>query len=124
MGNQPLKGWARFAAAWRNSRAGFRDLWSDEEAFRLECILLLLSIPAAFWIAPTFLMAAVLIGAVFFILIIEVLNSSIENVVDRIGPERHENSRKAKDMGSLAVLMASLLAGLLWLTAIWQALTT
>jgi diacylglycerol kinase (ATP) len=121
MGNQPLKGMARIAAALRNSLVGFRDVWTDEEAFRIECVLLVLSIPAALWIAPTLVHAALLIGSVLFIMIVEVLNSAIENVVDRIGPERHELSRKAKDMGSLAVLLATLLAGLLWIATLAQA---
>ncbi|MEM7596867.1 MAG: diacylglycerol kinase [Pseudomonadota bacterium] len=124
MANQPLKGMARLAAAWRNSRAGFRDAWQGEEAFRQEVILFLLSIPAAFLIGATVFQTALLIVSMVLLLIVEILNSAIESVVDRIGPERHELSRKAKDMGSLAVLMAMLLAGILWLAAIWQALTT
>lgn len=122
MANQPLKGWARLKAAYVNSRAGFRDAWDGEEAFRMECILLVLSIPAAILIAPNMLVAALLIASVLFIIIVEVINTAIENVVDRIGPERHEMSRKAKDMGSLAVLLAAALAGLIWLGALWQAL--
>lgn len=120
MANQPLKGWARLAAAYHNSRAGFRDAWEGEEAFRIECIVLLLSIPAAIWVAPNLLQAALLIASVLFILIVEVLNSAIENVVDRIGSEHHELSRKAKDMGSLAVLLAACLTGVIWAAAIWQ----
>ncbi|MEM8617824.1 MAG: diacylglycerol kinase [Pseudomonadota bacterium] len=124
MTNQPLKGWARLVAAYHNSRAGFADAWQGEEAFRLELIVLLLSIPAAFWLAPNIFHAALLIASVLLILIVEVLNSAIENVVDRIGEERHELSRKAKDMGSLAVLLAAVLAGLLWLATVLQTFTT
>ena len=120
MANQPLKGLARLKAAYRNSCNGFRDAWTGEEAVRLECMAFLVSIPAAVWIAPDLFTAALLIGSVLFILIVEILNSAIENVVDRIGPERHELSRKAKDMGSLAVLLAALLAGLLWIAAFYQ----
>ena len=120
MANQPLKGWARLVAAYHNSIAGFRDAWQGEEAFRIECILFLISIPAALWVAPSILHAALLIASVLFILIVEVLNTAIENVVDRIGPERHDLSRKAKDLGSLAVLLAALMAGMVWLATIIQ----
>ncbi len=122
MGNQPLKGFARLVAAYRNSKAGFRDAWSDEEAFRYEVVALALSMPLAWLVAGSAFQWALLVASVLFIVIIEVLNSAIENVVDRIGPERHENARKAKDMGSLAVLLACGLAGIVWASAIWQAL--
>ncbi|NNK16366.1 MAG: diacylglycerol kinase [Sulfitobacter sp.] len=120
MANQPLKGIARLAAAWRNSRAGFRDIWRGEEAFRLEMAVWIISVPVAFVLADGVFQAAVLIAAGLLLLIVEVLNSAIEAVVDRIGAERHDLSRMAKDLGSLAVLLASLLLGLLWLAALWQ----
>ncbi|MGJ8616771.1 MAG: diacylglycerol kinase [Sulfitobacter sp.] len=118
MGNQPLKGMARMVAAWRNSMVGLRDIWRGEEAFRIEAILCAVSVPVAFWIGEDFLEAALLIAAGLFLIIIEVINSAIEATIDRIGPERHELSRLAKDLGSLAVLLASVLLGLLWLAAI------
>ena len=114
MGNQPLKGWDRLVAAAHNSKAGFQDVWKGDEAFRIEIIVLLISIPVAFWVAPNLFATAVLIAAVLLVVIVEVLNSAIEAVVDRIGPERHELSRMAKDLGSLAVLLATILAGILW----------
>lgn len=118
MGNQPLKGVARLKAAYRNSQVGFRDVWRGEEAFRLECILLLISIPLAFWVADTLFSAALLIVSVLLVLIVEVINSAIEAVVDRIGPERHDLSRMAKDLGSLAVLLTMFVPGLLWCAAL------
>ncbi len=120
MANQPLKGKARFIAAWHNSRAGLRDIWQGEEAFRIEMILFVVSVPVALVIAENAFQAALLIAAGLLLLIVEVLNSAIEAVVDRIGPERHELSRMAKDLGSLAVLLASVLLGVLWLAALWQ----
>lgn len=123
MGNQPLKGFARLRAAFRNSVTGFGDVWRGEEAFRLEVIALLLSIPAAFWLGDSILATALLILSVLLVLIVEVLNSAIEAVVDRIGPERHDLSRMAKDLGSLAVLLAMLIPGILWLTALYAKLT-
>lgn len=97
---------------------GLRDIWRGEEAFRIEAILCAVSVPVAFWIGEDFLEAALLIAAGLFLIIIEVINSAIEATIDRIGPERHELSRLAKDLGSLAVLLASVLLGLLWLAAI------
>lgn len=122
MGNQPLKGVARLVAAFRNSVAGFGDVWRGEEAFRLEVVIFLLSIPAAFWLGDSTFSIAVLIVSVLLVLIVEVLNSAIEAVVDRIGPERHELSRMAKDLGSLAVLLAMLIPGILWLAALYAKL--
>ena len=114
MANQTLKGQARITAAWRNSRAGFRDIWRDEEAFRLECIVFLLSIPLAVWLGQSAAATGLLIVSGAFVLIVEVLNSAIEAAIDRIGPERHDLSRRAKDLGSLAVLMAAFVPAIAW----------
>ena len=121
MANQPLKGVPRLKAALGNSIQGFRDIWRSEEAFRLECIALILSLPLAFLVTDGVFQAAILIASLLFLLIIEVLNSAIEAVVDRIGAERHELSRMAKDYGSLAVFLAMALAGLLWAAALFGA---
>ena len=123
MGNQPLKGLARLNAAFWNSKTGFCDVWRGEEAFRLEFIIFLISVPAAFWISDGVFMAGLLIASVLLVLIVEVINSAIEAVVDRIGPERHDLSRMAKDLGSLAVLLAMFVPGILWLCALYAKLT-
>ena len=120
MEKKKLSGLPRLAAASRNSLAGFRDAWRGEEAFRIEFTLFLLSIPAAIWIARDALHVALLIGSVLLILIVEVRNTAIEAAIDRIGPERHELSRMAKDMGSLAVALSALVPGLLWLAALYE----
>ena len=117
-----LRGVARLRAAFRNSLAGLRDIWRGEEAFRIEAVILVPSIPAAFWLGESALSVAALIVSVLMLLIVEILNSAIEAVVDRIGPERHELSRIAKDLGSLAVLLTALAAGLIWLAALWDRL--
>lgn len=122
MPNQPLKGLPRLAAAWRNSRAGLRDIWQSEEAFRLEVVVLALSVPVALWIAFDLFQAALLVASILLVILVEVLNSAIEAVIDRIGPERHELSRTAKDLGSLAVLLAALIAAMLWAAALAQVL--
>ena len=113
----PRNGRHRLRAAWHNSMAGLSDVWHTAEAFRIEAAVLVIAIPAAFWITEGALARAGLIGAVLFVMIVEVLNSAIEAAIDRIGPERHEKSRMAKDLGSLAVLLASVLAGFVWIAA-------
>lgn len=114
MANQPLKGIARLVAALRNSLQGAKDIWRGEEAFRLEVLLLFVSIPFALWLGETFSQIALLIGVILLLIIVEIINSAIEAVVDRIGPERHELSRQAKDLGSLAVLVATILVAVIW----------
>ena len=118
MDKQPLTGMARMITAYRNSMVGLRDIWRGEEAFRIEAILCALSVPVALWIGEDFFQAAILIGAGLLLIIVEVINSAIEATIDRIGPERHELSRMAKDLGSLAVLLATVLLGILWLAAL------
>ncbi len=120
MGNQPLKGMSRLSAAYRNSMAGLGDIWRGEEAFRLEAIVFLLSIPLAFWLGQDALAVAILISSMLLVLIVEVLNSAIESVVDRIGTERHDLSRMAKDLGSLAVLLSAFVPGVIWLAALYM----
>ncbi len=122
MGHQPLQGMARLRAAYQNSKTGFRDIWRDEEAFRLEFIVFLISIPTAFWLGRTPFVIALLIISVLLVVIVEVLNSAIESIVDRIGPERHELSRMAKDFGSLAVLLTAFIPGILWTAAFYMKL--
>ena len=118
MDKQPLTGMARMITAYRNSMVGLRDIWRGEEAFRIEAVLCALSVPVALWIGEDFFQAAILIGAGLLLIIVEVINSAIEATIDRIGPERHELSRMAKDLGSLAVLLATVLLGFLWLAAL------
>lgn len=124
METTPLKGFARFRAAWQNSLNGLADMWRSEEAFRLEAKIFIVSIPVAFWLGETVFEVSILCGVVFIILIVEVLNTAIEAVVDRIGSERHELSRIAKDLGSLAVVMAAILAGSVWIALIADRLTS
>ena len=96
------------------------DVWKRTRVERIEAVVFVLCVPAAFWLGESALAVAALIVSVLFLLIVEILNSAIEAVVDRIGPERHELSRIAKDLGSLAVLLATLAAGAIWLAALWD----
>lgn len=99
------------------SLAGLRAGW-DETAFRQETLAAIVLLPLAFWLGAGWVQAALLAGSVLLVMIVELLNTGIETVVDRIGPEWHDLSKRAKDMGSAAVLLALLLALGIWTAAI------
>ncbi|WP_427912431.1 diacylglycerol kinase [Ramlibacter sp. MMS24-I3-19] len=99
------------------SLAGLRAGWG-ETAFRQEAVAAIVLLPLAFWLGAGWVQVAVLAGSVLLVLIVELLNTGIEAVVDRIGPEWHDLSKRAKDMGSAAVLLALLLALGIWTAAI------
>jgi len=114
MAGQNLSGFARLYAALFNSLAGFKAGWSNEEAFRLECLLFCIGTPLGLWLGQTGIERALLVGGLFNVLIVELLNSAVEATVDRIGFERHELSGRAKDIGSAAVFLSLALAGVVW----------
>ncbi|MFT3814626.1 MAG: diacylglycerol kinase [Acidovorax sp.] len=101
------------------SLAGLRAGWG-EKAFRQEAILAIVLVPLSFWLGRSWVEVALLAGAVVLVLIAELLNSGVEAAIDRIGPEWHELSKRAKDMGSAAVLLALLLCGGIWAAALYQ----
>ena len=101
------------------SLAGLRAGWA-EPAFRQEAIAAIVLLPASLWLARSWVEAALLAGSVLIVMIVELLNTGIETVVDRIGPEWHDLSKQAKDMGSAAVLLSLLLCIGVWLAALWQ----
>ena len=109
-----LTGVRRLVAAYQNSQAGLRDMWQREAAFRQEVILLAASVPMAIWLGQSIGQTALLIGSILVLVIVEILNSAIEAAIDRIGPERHELSRIAKDLGSAAVLLTALIPFTTW----------
>ena len=108
------KGMARLLAAARYSYAGLRSAFASEEAFRLEVWALLVLTPLAWWLGEDGVERALLIGVLLLLMIIELLNTAVEAVVDRIGPEYHDLSRQAKDVGSAAVFLGMLLVALVW----------
>ena len=118
MEKETSTGIVRLVRAFRNSASGFQDIWRREEAFRQEIVLLIVSVPLAAWIGQSLAHCGLLIGSVLVLILIEILNSAIEATVDRIGTERHELSRIAKDLGSLAVVTASLFPLVIWATSI------
>ncbi|PTT75626.1 diacylglycerol kinase [Pelomonas sp. HMWF004] len=102
------------------SWAGLKAAYTGESAFRQETWLVVVAAPLAFWVGQGWVQIALLLGSLLLLLIVELLNSAIEAVVDRVSFERHELSKRAKDIASAAVLMALLLAGGIWAAAVWQ----
>ena len=107
-------GLARIIDATGYSISGIKAAYSGEAAFRQELLLALILGAASFWLARTVTEWLLLILPVFVLLIVELLNSAIESVVDRVGDDFHELSGRAKDMGSAAVLIALIIAALVW----------
>ena len=99
---------------------GLKAAYTGESAFRQETWLCVLAAPLTYWLAKSWEQAALLLGSLLLVLIVELLNSAVEAVVDRVSFERHELSKRAKDIASAAVLMALLLAGGIWGAALWQ----
>ena len=96
------------------SMKGLKSAWINEAAFRQELLLILLLMPLAFWIGDSLNEILLLVCISWLVVIVEVLNSAVEAVVDRIGSEHHELSGRAKDLGSAAVFIALALNALGW----------
>ncbi|MEY2892083.1 MAG: hypothetical protein RJA98_1991 [Pseudomonadota bacterium] len=99
---------------------GLQSAYRHESAFRQETWLAVVALPLAFVVGRGWIEVALLAGSIIMLMVVELLNSSIEATVDRIGLELHDLAKRAKDMGSAAVLLASLLTAGLWATAAWQ----
>jgi len=97
---------------------GFKAAYKNEAAFRQELWLAIILIPAGIYLGETLLDKAILICSVLFVLVVELLNSAIESVVDRIGDEHHELSGRAKDMGSSAVFLAITITIIIWVAVL------
>lgn len=111
------KGFVRVPYAFQYSVAGLKSGW-QEPAFAFEAVLAMLMLPLAFIIGRNWLEVALLLATVVLVLITELLNTAVESAIDRISEDHHELSKRAKDMGSAAVLLALLLCGGVWLAAI------
>ncbi|EMF04408.1 diacylglycerol kinase [Serratia marcescens] len=119
MANQAT-GLTRIIKAAGYSYKGLSAAWQHEAAFRQELVVTLLAIILAVWLDVGAIARILLIGSVALVMIVEILNSAIEAVVDRIGSEHHELSGRAKDMGSAAVSLAIVLALFVWGTVLWK----
>lgn len=113
------KGLNRVLHAGGYSIQGLLAGWG-ETAFRQEAILAMALLPLAFWLGQGWVETALLAGTVLLVMIVELLNTCIESAIDRIGPEWHDLSKRAKDMGSAAVLLSLLLCLGVWLGALWH----
>lgn len=115
----PHKGNRGFSRAWhaaKNSWCGMVYAFQEESAFRQELLLLVILSPIAILLPVPALQKAVLVASLLMVLVVELLNSSVEAAIDRISFEHHDLSKRAKDFGSAAVMLTLIIAGLLWIT--------
>ena len=106
----PFRAWQAFL--W--SLKGLRATWDVESSFRLEVYLFVVLVPLALWLGESGVERAILIGSMMLVLVVEVLNSALEAVVDRWGPEHNELAGRAKDMGSAAVFLSDINVLICW----------
>ena len=104
----------RLVGATLNSGRGLRQAILTEEAFQVYLFLSVLLVPLAFFIAADYMQLILMFGAIFLVLITELLNTAVEAVVDRVGLDLHELSGRAKDMGSAAVSLSIILFFVVW----------
>lgn len=111
-------GFTRMAHAFGYSMAGLRAGWG-ETAFRQEAIASAVLLPLSLWLGTSWVESGLLAGSVVLVMVVELLNTGIETAIDRVGPEWHQLSKRAKDMGSAAVLLSLLLCATIWSAALW-----
>jgi diacylglycerol kinase (ATP) len=124
MANATNTGFRRLVNATFFSIAGLRAAWRNEAAFRQECALAAVLTPAAFWVGQTAVERSLLIGTCWLVLVVELLNSAVEAVVDRVGTDHHKLSGRAKDLGSAAVFVSLALTALVWGLILWERFAT
>ena len=120
MGKPGNTGLRRIVNATLFSFAGLKTAWQSEAAFRQECLLAVVLIPAGVWLGQNAVERALLIGTCLLVLIVELLNTAVEYVVDRVGTDHHRLSGQAKDVGSAAVFMSLALVVVVWGLIGWQ----
>lgn len=108
-------GLSRLIDAFTYSRQGLKATWQHEAAFRQEIALALVCTPLAFVLGTTWSQIALLLAALYAIIVAELVNSAIESVVDRIGDEHHELAGRAKDQGSALVLVTIAIGAMVWI---------
>jgi diacylglycerol kinase (ATP) len=113
------KGLSRILHAGGYSFQGLVAGWG-ETAFRQEALAAIVLLPLAFALGQDWVEVALLAGSVLIVMIVELLNTAVESAIDRIGPEWHDLSKRAKDMGSAAVLLSLLWCAGVWLAALWS----
>ena len=113
-------GLRRVLKAARCSWLGLKAAWQHEAAFRQELVLCVLLAPLALWLGESGIERALLLLSLLLVLLVEILNSAVEAVVDRVGTEYHELSGRAKDLGSAAVFLALLQVPVIWGLLLWD----
>jgi len=113
------RGHTRLFRALDSTRKGFAGAFREEAAFRQELLLAAVVIPLGLYLGHGGVERALLVGPMFLVLIVELLNSAIEATVDRIGFERHALSGLAKDLGSAAVFTSLGLLAVTWILVLW-----
>lgn len=114
----PYKGKTGLRRLWNAlgySMDGFRSAYRHEDAFRMELLAAALTIPLALWLSVGNIGKALMIGSILLVLIVELVNSAIEATVDRISLEDHDLAKRAKDIGSAAVLVSIINAVAVWM---------
>jgi diacylglycerol kinase (ATP) len=119
-GHARRTGLRRIVSATRHSLDGLAAALRHEAAFRQEVILAAFLIPLALWIGKTGFERALLVASVLFVLVVELLNAAVEATVDRISLEHHQLAKRAKDLGSAAVMLSLATAAVVWLLVILQ----
>ncbi|MGB4063437.1 MAG: diacylglycerol kinase [Azonexus sp.] len=114
------RGLRRLINALGYSRDGIAAAWRNEAAFRQEILLAAIALPLAFYLGKSGVERALMIGSIVLILIVEILNSAVEAVVDKASPEKSELAKRAKDMGSAAVLLSLINAAAVWGCVLWS----
>ncbi len=113
----PYKGKTGLTRVWNAlgySMEGFRAAYQHEDAFRMELLAAALAIPLALWLPVGNIGKALLIGSILLVLLVELVNSAIEATVDRVSLEDHDLAKRAKDIGSAAVLLSLINAATVW----------
>jgi diacylglycerol kinase (ATP) len=108
-------GLRRILSATRNSLEGFVAAVRHEDAFRQELAMAIVLVPLALWLGQNGLERALLVAAVLFVLVVELINSAVEATVDRISFDNHRLAKRAKDIGSAAVMLSIGAAAAVWL---------
>jgi len=117
-----VTGVPRLKRACRYSWEGLCQAYSTEEAFRQEVLIALVLVPLALWLGPSPVAKLMLIGSLFLVLIVELLNSAIETTVDRVSYDDHPLAKRAKDVSSAAVMLSVILAVVVWVVILGTAL--
>ena len=120
MGKTGVTGIRRIINAFGYSMKGLRAAFKHESAFRQETALLIILLPIAILLGRDIVDYSILIGSLMLVIIVELLNSAVEAVVDRVGDEHHKLAGRAKDIGSAAVFVALVNVGVIWSMYVFQ----